>query len=228
MHTHTRTHTHTHKYICTHRYVHTWTHIHTHTCAYLHVHIVASTTLNNSATWVSYNHRFIPFSTLLFHPTVPPYIPFQWLETPNTVYNEPRMSTYSCYIPPQTPPCTFDALTSSPGIFYETLMHHATCSGSPHNALLGIRMYVMYFTQSTWKVWSDEMVRLKVQLRWCCAVLHLSHPQISERSKSLGCWCACCPLSPLSCCWAVNRLPYLSTCSGIIFYREGITSVTCP
>ena len=31
-------------------------------------HIVASTTLNNSATWVSYNHRSIPFSTPLFHP----------------------------------------------------------------------------------------------------------------------------------------------------------------
>ena len=39
---------------------------------------------------------------------------------------------------PQTPACTFalGALTSSPGIFYETLMHHATRSGSPHNALV--------------------------------------------------------------------------------------------
>ena len=46
-----------------------------------------------------------------------------------------KMSTYPCYIPPQTPACTFDALTSSPGIFYETLMHPATRSGSPHNAL---------------------------------------------------------------------------------------------
>ena len=54
-----------------------------------------------------------------------------------SVYNEPKMSTYPCYNPPQTPACTFalDALTSSPGIFYETLMRHATRSGSPHNAL---------------------------------------------------------------------------------------------
>jgi len=40
-----------------------------------------------------------------------------------------------CYIAQQTPACTIDGLTSSPGIFYETLMHHATSSGSPHNAL---------------------------------------------------------------------------------------------
>ena len=46
------------------------------------------------------------------------------------------MSTYPCYIPPQTLAWrTFDALTSSLGIFYETLMHPTTCSGSPHNAL---------------------------------------------------------------------------------------------
>ena len=45
------------------------------------------------------------------------------------------MSTYPCYIPPQTPACTFDALTFSPGFFYETLMHPPTRSGSPHNAL---------------------------------------------------------------------------------------------
>ena len=44
-------------------------------------------------------------------------------------------SDHPLYIPPQTPACTFDALTSSPGIFYETLMHPATRSGSPHNAL---------------------------------------------------------------------------------------------
>ena len=47
-------------------------------------------------------------------------------ETPETVYNEPKTSTYPCYILPQTVACTFDALTSSPGIFYETLMHPAT------------------------------------------------------------------------------------------------------
>ena len=51
------------------------------------------------------------------------------------MYNEPKMSTYPCYIPPQTPAYTFDALTFSPGFFYETLMHPATRSGSPHNAL---------------------------------------------------------------------------------------------
>ena len=55
--------------------------------------------------------------------------------TQHSVYNESKMSTYPCYIPPQTPACTFDALTSSPSIFYETLMHPATHSGSPHNAL---------------------------------------------------------------------------------------------
>ena len=39
------------------------------------------------------------------------------------------------YIPLQTPACTSDALTSRPGIFYETQMHPATCSHSPHNVL---------------------------------------------------------------------------------------------
>ena len=39
------------------------------------------------------------------------------------------------YIPPKTPPCIFDDLTSSPGIFYETQMHPATRSGSPQYAL---------------------------------------------------------------------------------------------
>ena len=36
--------------------------------------------------------------------------------------------TYPCYIPPQTPAwCTFDALTSSPGICYETLQLAQAC-----------------------------------------------------------------------------------------------------
>ena len=79
-------------------------------------------------------HQLLELATPIipshFHPTVPPYIPLQRLETPTqwTVYNEPKMRRYPCYIPPQTPPCTFDALTSSPGIFYETPMHHASCN----------------------------------------------------------------------------------------------------
>ena len=57
------------------------------------------------------------------------------------------MSTYPCYIPPQTLAWrTFDALTSSSGIFYETLMYPATRSGSPHNALHspGVLTYLYY------------------------------------------------------------------------------------
>ena len=83
-------------------------------------------------TGVSHTHCSILFSkphcsTLYTTPTI--------TDTNHSMYNEPKMSTYPCYIPPQTPACTFDALTSSPGIFYETLMHPATLSRLPHNVL---------------------------------------------------------------------------------------------
>ena len=68
----------------------------------------------------------------IFHPISPtPAIRDTW----HNVYSEPKMSTYPRYTPPQTLAYTFDALTFSPGIFYETLMHPSTRSGSPHNAL---------------------------------------------------------------------------------------------
>ena len=51
-----------------------------------------------------------------------------------------------------------------------------------------------------------------------CAVLRLSHLWVSKLRKSLGCWSASRFLSPLSCCWAVNRLPYPWTRSGVVFY----------
>ena len=65
-----------------------------------------------------------------------------------------------------------------------------------------------------------KMAKLEAQLRWHHAVLHLSRSWVSKRSKSLGCWRVTRLLSPLSChlsslCWAVNRLPYLWTCSGV-------------
>ena len=69
--------------------------------------------------------------------------------TRHSVYNELKISTYPCYIAPQTPACTFDALTSSPGIFYETLMHHATRSGSPRNAL---HSPSYYFWRSSFRI----------------------------------------------------------------------------
>ena len=64
-------------------------------------------------------------------------------------------------------------------------------------------------------VQSSKMAKHKVWLRWCCAV-RLSCSQVSERSKSLGCWLVGHLLSPLSCrlssfCWVVNCLSYLWT-----------------
>ena len=98
-----------------------------------------------------------PSFHLIFHPTVPPYIPLQRLETPNIVCTmNPRWAhnhANASYIPPQTPAWrTFDVLTSSPGIFYETLMHlqlaqarptmHCIHLGDPHTC--GWDNYVWY------------------------------------------------------------------------------------
>ena len=81
----------------------------------------------------------------------------------------------------------------------------------------------MCLTQSTWKVRSDEMAKLKVLSRQRRTVLCLSRSQVSERSKSLGCWRASRFLSKLSYrlssfCWAVNRFPYIWTHSGVFLY----------
>ena len=89
-------------------------------------------------TRVSYTHHSIPFST--------PYTTPAITATRHSVYNELKISAYPCYIAPQTPACTFDALTSSPSIFYETLMHHATRSGSPRNALLSPSYYFWHLS----------------------------------------------------------------------------------
>ena len=91
--------------------------------------------------------------------------------------------------------------------------------------LLGIHTYIMCLTRSTWKVRSNKMAKLKALSRRHCAVLHLSRAQVSDQSKSLRCWHASRFLSPLSCClssfcWAVNRLPYIWTHSGVVFYPQ--------
>lgn len=76
-------------------------------------------------------------SVILGGPNISKYKdPLQRLETPDIVCtDEPKMSRFPCYFPSQTLVCTFDALTSSQGIFYETLLHHATHSGWLNNAL---------------------------------------------------------------------------------------------
>ena len=88
------------------------------------------------------------------------------------------MSTYPCYIPPQTLACTFDALTSSLGIFYETLMHHATRSGSPHNALHSPNIYIYnicrQYLRLHWlcrqylRLWSHHLCSLLQLCMHCC------------------------------------------------------------
>ena len=70
------------------------------------------------------------------------------------------------------PPCTFalDALTPSPGIFYETLMHHETRSGSPHNALHSPSMnhskIGVYAKYTTLTLVSDSMFGIYTCLLW--------------------------------------------------------------
>ena len=65
-------------------------------------HILASTTFEQQCQLheLATPHRSIPF-----HPTVLPYIPAQWLETPNTVctMNTRWACTQPCYIAPPTP-----------------------------------------------------------------------------------------------------------------------------
>ena len=111
----------------------------------------------------------------------------------------------------------------------------------------------MYLTSSKCKVPLDEMAKLEARSRWHRAVVCLSRPQVSKRSKLFGCWHASRLLSQLPClssfCWTVNRLPYLWTCSGVVpqpemvnlhtrtevynlclnldHHHEGIMSVTC-
>ena len=75
------------------------------------------------------------------------------------------MSTYPCYIPPETPAYTFDALTSSLGIFYETLMHHATRSGSPHNALHSPSIIYIY-EKSTVQLPSAGLAQARPNYAW--------------------------------------------------------------
>ena len=79
-------------------------------------------------------------------------------------------SKVSCYT--VTPACTFDALTSSPGNFYETLMHPATCSGLPHNALhspsiyiyiSACRTYVRHFVNASWHSFNLKM-RMSIRI----------------------------------------------------------------
>ena len=86
--------------------------------------------------------------------------------------------------------------------------------------LLGIRMRMRCLTWSTWKVWNGE-ARSAGKTTLCCPLPICSW--VSERSISLAWWHASHFLSPLSChlssfCWAVNRLPYIWTRSGVVFY----------
>ena len=74
--------------------------------------------------------------------------------------------------------------------------------------------------KSTRKVRNGE-VQNAGKTTLCCPLSIRS--RLSEQSKLLGWWRASHFLSPLSCClssfcWAVNRLPYIWTHSGIIFY----------
>ena len=85
---------------------------------------------------------------------------------------------------------------------------------------LGICMCIGCLTWSTWKVYNGEA--LEVLVRWtpCCPPPIRSW--VSKQSKSLGWWRSSRLLSPLSCrlssfCWTVNHLPYIWTCSGIIY-----------
>ena len=84
------------------------------------------------------------------------------------------------------------------------------------------------------------MVKLEVLARRCRAVLRLSAARVSEWSKSLWWWRASRFLSLLACrlssfCWAANRLPYIWTRSGVVFYlrvlnfnlHRGILSGIC-
>ena len=70
---------------------------------------------------------------------------------------------------------------------------------------------------------SDEMVKLEARSRRRRAVVCLSPPQVSKRSKSFGCWRASCLLSQLSClssfCWTVNCLLYVMD----LFWRRSST-----
>ena len=82
-------------------------------------------------------------------------------------------------------------------------------------------MRIRCLTRSMWKVYNGEA--LEALARWtpCCPPPIRSW--VSKRSKSLGWWHSSHSLSPLSCrlssfCWTVNRLPYIWTCSGIVFY----------
>ena len=69
-------------------------------------------------------------------------------------------------------------------------------------------MPIMCLTLNTW----NGKARSVIQMTPCCPPP--IHTWVGEQSKSLGCWCASCLLSWLSClssiCWAVNRFLRIS------------------
>ena len=86
------------------------------------------------------------------------------------------------------------------------------CKMIVYAILLGIRMHIRCLTQSTSKVRNGE-----ARTTPCCPP---PRSRVSELSKSLGWWRASRFVSLLPCClssfcWAVNRLPYIWTRSGI-------------
>jgi len=86
--------------------------------------------------------------------------------------------------------------------------------------VLGIRMHIRCLTRSTWKVRNGKAWSAGETTPCCPPPIH---SRVSERSKSLRWWCASRFSSLLSCrlssfCWAINRLPYIWTRSGVVFY----------
>ena len=102
----------------------------------------------------------------------------------------------------------------------ECAAHYHSCMHNSFSYLLGIHMRIGCLTRSTWKDRNGE-ARSAGETMLCCPPPICS--RVSEQSKSLECWHASRFLSSLSCrlssfCWAVNRLPYIWTCSVVIFY----------
>ena len=123
--------------------------------------------------------------------------------------------------------CRDGALKNQPNYpAYPALLMHYTVSPyrlSDHNniyMLLGTRIRIRCLTRSTWKDRNGEAWSAGETTPCCPPPIH---SRVSEWSKLLGWWRASRFLSLLSCClssfcWAVNRLPYIWTRSGVVFY----------
>ena len=91
--------------------------------------------------------------------------------------------------------------------------HRAFYDSQVYAILLGVRMRIRCLTRSTWN--GEAQSAGKTTL--CCPP---PRSRVSELSKSLGWWHTSRFLSPLPCrlssfCWAVNRLSYIWTRSGV-------------